>query len=297
MHELTAQIQQMPALGWIPLVLLLLLGLVLWAAGRRTLRTGFAAGGLLTGVVVGSVLSHIEVVADVGVPSWVVALAAAVIFALIAAALYRVVLAASIGVLLGALAGLSVLAADHLQVLPFGAGGDAGAQSTLHSDPPSSGDTTDDLNEWLDDVFAKDQPTPPPPAPSADATGAEATVAWIDWIRRMGAAAVAAPGAVWAQCPQRLRWVLGAATAVGALLGLVFGAAAPGFAASIVTALGGSLLVLSTGWIMAVRLGVEQGPVVDASPVTSLSVWMIAAVIGLGLQWMLKARSADKAAS
>ncbi|MEE8458907.1 MAG: hypothetical protein V3S08_03485, partial [Phycisphaerales bacterium] len=81
--------------------------------------------------------------------------------------------------------------------------------------------------------------------------------------------------------------------ASGGVLGLFLGAAAPAISASIVTALGGSLLLLSSGWTIALRLHAPEQWLPHTTPQWLLW-WMVAAVIGLCLQWIFRSKPADK---
>ena len=86
-----------------------------------------------------------------------------------------------------------------------------------------------------------------------------------------------------------------AALAVGGLLGLVLGAAAPGASASVVTALGGSLLLLGCAFTIAARLKAPDNLIPSTSAAWT-SWWLVTAVIGLGLQWIFRRKHADKPA-
>jgi hypothetical protein len=308
MEELTQTILDLPATGLIPVVLLLLVGVVLWAAGRRVLRTGFAAAGLILGGVLGWAAGGLDVVAAMNVPAWVFAVVAAVVAALVFAAAYRLVLAAVIALLLAALAPLSVWTAAELGALPV-RGGESVAQETLFapSPQPTETSTPTELDRWLEEVFgtpAGNPPEPvisePEPAPEPQDDG-EAGV-WRQWWDGAARALKELVNVAWEKSAGSLRPTLFAAAAVGGLLGLVLGAAAPAFSGAVVTALGGSILMLSSGTTLvartlATRVEMPQGPWMPTTP-TGLLTWLLAlTVIGLGIQWMLRAKHADKAAS
>lgn len=305
MEELTRTIQELPWLGMIPVALVFLLGLVLWAAGRRVLRTGFAAGGLLAGIAAGLAAANIEAIATLGVPPWTIALAAAVIVAIVCAVLYRIVLAATIGVLLGGLVPLGVWTGVDLGWFQSDA---RPAQAALPSDPPPAGNDSvaaqdDEINRWLDDWFGAGGAEPGPsaaaeePKPTIEETAVRSAATWLEWLREATDAAVEAPKVAWAQMSQPLRWSLVAAAGVGVLLGLILGAAAPSLSASMVTALGGALLLLVSGWITAIRLGAGDWPGMPSNAVSWLAWWVAAAVIGLGVQWTIRPKRADKSVS
>ena len=91
----------------------------------------------------------------------------------------------------------------------------------------------------------------------------------------------------------QLRWVLVSAAGAGAVLGLVLGAAAPSVAASLVTALFGSLLLIGSSWTFAVKLSLPER-FMPQSSWQWLAWWLIVAVIGLGLQWIFRVKPTDK---
>jgi hypothetical protein len=117
--------------------------------------------------------------------------------------------------------------------------------------------------------------------------------AWGERVRRFVALFTVLPKQVWEGTSGPLRWIVVASAASGGVLGLFLGAAAPAISASIVTALGGSLLLLSSGWTIALRLHAPEQWVPDTTPKWLLW-WMVAAVIGLCLQWIFRSKPADK---
>ncbi|MHC4129656.1 MAG: hypothetical protein ACYTE6_04630 [Planctomycetota bacterium] len=307
MEELTQTILELPPTGLIPVVLLLLAGVVLWAAGRRVLRTGFAAAGLILGGVLGWAAGGLKVVDAMNVPVWVFAAVAAVVAALVFAAAYRLVMAAVVALLLAALAPLSVWTAAELGALPV-SGGQSVSQETLFAPSPQPTDTSPptELDRWLEEVFGTPVGNPAEPviddqdaAPEPQGDG-EASV-WQEWWDGASKAIKELANVAWEKSAGSLRPTLFAAAAVGALLGLVLGAAAPAFSAALVTTLGGSIIMLSSGTTLitralAGRVEMPQGPWTPTTP-TGLLAWLLGlTVIGLGIQWMLRAKRADKPA-
>ena len=306
MEDLTQTILELPPPGLIPVVLLLLVGLVLWAAGRRVLRTGFAAAGLIFGGVMGWAAGGLDIVARMQVPAWVFAAVAAVVAALIFAAAYRLVLAAVIALLLAALAPLSVWTAAEMGALPMRGGG-PGAQEPLFASSLQQSDTgpDTDLDRWLEEMFGtpgvpveetepvidEQDRTPPPPDDDGEAN------VWSQWWTNARVVFVDLLRTGWKKSPEPLRWSVVAAAAVGGLLGLVLGAAAPSLSAAVVTALGGSGIMLTSSLTLATRVEALQGPWMPTTPTAWLAWWVAIAVIGLGIQWMLRAKRADKPAS
>jgi hypothetical protein len=303
MEELTQTILELPWPGLIPVGLLLLVGLLLWAAGRRVLRTGFGAAGLVLGGVLGWAAGGLDVVAAMNVPAWVFAAVAAVVAALIFAAAYRLVLAAAVAVLLAALAPLAVWTASEVGAVRLG-GQEAVAQQPLLRGSPADegGEPTNDLERWVEEVLGTggdrsepvigEEETPAPPPEGDDDTGV-----WRAWWDSASEVLIELPRRVWTETAGPLRWTILAAAAVGGLLGLVLGAAAPAFSAAVVTALGGSMIMLASAWTLAAKVQLPQGPWVPTTPTAWLIWWLVLSVIGLGVQWTLRARRADKPAS
>ncbi|MHC4217528.1 MAG: hypothetical protein ACYSU7_03640 [Planctomycetota bacterium] len=304
MEKLTQPILEVPWPAVIPVVLMLLVGLVLWVAGRRVLRTSFAAAGLILGGVLGWAATDLDVVAAMTVPAWVFAVVGSVLAAIVFAAAYRMVLAGSIALLLATLAPLGVWTAAELGALPL-QGGETVAQKPLFAGTTTAttNEPATDLDRWLEDVFGVPGEEPPPagdeePAPvPAPAEGEADANPWRQWWDNAADVLVSVPVTIWQETPEPLRWSVVAAAAVGGLLGLVLGAAAPSFSASVVTALGGSVIMISSAWTLAARLEAPPDRWLPTTPKAILAWWIALSVIGLGIQWMLRARRADKSAS
>lgn len=284
MQELTQKIAELPWSGLIPVVVVFLTGLVMWASGRRVLRVVFAASGLLVGSVLGLAAMEVDRITAIGMPGWSVVLIAAVLLAVVAATAYRLVLAASIGVLLAGLIPLSVVATINFS------GGIEGDQIAVQM--PVATAEPDWFEQWLDEA---NQQVPPIEAEPIEikATATEDVGRWRERVLQVWTVFTELPGEAWANTAGPLRWILLAGTASGAVLGLFVGAAAPVLSASIVTALGGSLLLLGSGWTMALKLHVSE-QLLPTSTLQWLVWWMVAAVIGLFLQWIFRAKPADK---
>ena len=119
---------------------------------------------------------------------------------------------------------------------------------------------------------------------------------WRQWVEQARTVVFDIGSEIVDRSPQPLRWVMAAAAAVGVMLGLFLGAAAPAFSAALLTALGGSLLLISSSWTVVTRVGWTAEWMPSSTP-QWLAWWLIAAVIGLCVQWIFRARRADKSAS
>ena len=286
MQETTQRIAELPWTGLIPVAVLFLLGLVMWSSGRRTLRTVFAAAGLLVGCVLGLAATDVQRVIDIGMPNWSVVLIGGVVIGVIALAAYRLVLAASIGVLLAALIPLGVVTAAEMGAVRIDEG-------TISFQQPLATGEPDWWDEWLDDAEAAApliealEPIP------ASTSAVDELPQWSERVRRFVSLFSELPKQMWESTSGPLRWIVVASAASGGVLGLFLGAAAPAISASIVTALGGSLLLLASGSTIALRLHAPE----QWLPHTTLQWlmwWIVAAVIGLCLQWIFRTKPADK---
>ena len=294
MQELTQRIADLPWTGLIPVAVVFVVGVLMWASGRRVLRTVFAAAGILVGCVMGLAASEVDQDIAPGMPAWSVVVIGAVALGVVAAAAYRLVLAASIGLLLAGLIPLGVLVASELGAVTIEDDGSITVQQPMAAAAP------DFLDVWLNEIGApaeagaEAQPVQPAMEPTeAGASAAEDLPSWSDRVRRVYTAVVDLPGLMWERTSGSLRLILLAGAASGAVLGLFLGAAAPAISASIVTALGGSLLLLSSGGAMALKLRVPE-QWLPSTTTQWLLWWMVAAVIGLGLQWIFRTKPADK---
>ncbi len=285
MQDLTQKIAELPWSGLIPVVVVFLTGVVMWASGRRVLRIVFAAAGVLVGTVLGLAANEVDRIAGIGMPAWSVILITAVLLGIIAAAAYRLVLAASIGLLLACLVPLGVLTAIELT------GGTIERDAITVQEPVATVEP-DWFAQWLD---AADQELPPAEAEPTmiHDTATEDLGRWSERVQRVWTVLTELPGEAWANTPLPRRWILLAGAASGAVLGLFVGAAAPVISASMVTALGGSLLLLSSGWTMALKLRAPE-QFLPGSTLQWLLWWMVAAVIGHFLQWIFRSKPADK---
>jgi hypothetical protein len=282
----------------IPIGLLFVCGLLLWVAGRRVMRTGFAAAGFLVGGLVGWSVGE---GADLGVAPWIAGASGAVIVACIATLAFRLAVAAAVGLLLAVLAPMAVWTADERQLVAFGGEAEV-AQPPLATPGPEgeglgpAGEETpalpagvqpsdfgsEELEGWLEGIFgAGDEPATGEPDEVATDDDEEGVG---DVLRRPIEVIAERFREVWDTSPAALRGSFLAAAAFGAMLGFVIGALAPSLSATLVSSMGGSFLLLTTGLVLAGRVGFGA----EAEFLGSVTVWTIAwlvlAVIGLGIQ-------------
>ncbi len=292
MSDLSQTILDAPSASLIPVGLLFVCGLVLWMAGRRVVRPGFAAIGIILGGALGFGVGN---AGDLGVDPWVAAGTGAVVVGLIAALAYRFALAAVIGLLFAALAPLSVRTAADLGAFDFAMPEGQQPLFVEAQEPPEGLGESDasatevglspELTDWLEGVFE-----PPVDLDPEDLPGLPMLVALVEEVRRLARSA-------WEQSPAALRGSLLAALVIGAMLGFVVGTTAPVFSASAVSALGGSAICLASAWIMASRFGKGDVGWMPHSATAWTAVWLITATVGTGIQWTFRSKRADNSAS
>jgi hypothetical protein len=308
--------------------LLLAVGVVLWAAGRRVLRAGFAVTGLIIGGLMGWILTS---GLGINIDPWIPAFILGVIVACVAALTYRLAVAGALAVVIGVAAPMGVSVVDEVR----DAGDDAeveGVGESVETDDEATGDlVVDEQADEYDLFFGRDDlPTGGPnerqengatdaqadaaeggadggasdlPASLRDAAVDEAARDaaervgidddQLDAVREHAKQILAGVKEWWASQPERLRPALISAGIAGFLLGALLGTLAPMASASAVTAFGGSLLWLSSVRVLAVSTGLGGGWIPDSAAV-NLVVWIAVAVIGIGIQWTLRRKEADE---
>jgi len=313
----THSIQDIPYAGLIVSMMLLVIGLILWAAGRRVLRPSFAALALIAGAGLGWVAGSNV---DLGVPALAVAIIAALLCMCFAALAFRALVATSMAVIIGVAAPMAVWGGA---VIRSGAGGDviahgeddAGIYAAPIAEPPAP----DEFDAWLaqgqPSAARGDDQTDDDPADViaergmvSDDLRALADKLELDMtftpeaeqhIERAGSyvRAVSDWGhSVWARTPPVLRPGLIIASVIGAITGMLVGTLASSFCVSIVTSCGGSLLWLASSIAMARELELSQNLYAELPPGAWLIGWAVISVIGLAIQWTFRPANADNTA-
>ncbi len=284
MNELINTLQEIPPAALVPLVAALVIGVLLWAAGRRVLRTGFAGLGLLGGFVIGWLVGEWQ---NFGIPAWAVGLIFGVVLAVVAVILYRTAIAATMAILLAVASPMAVVAMHEWQGRTvFVEVAEDGAVEDEPEEPevPES----DEFDEWLDeqrDELVREQ---------VDGFVPQEYAEQIEQIRSFGERLVASLRETWAQIAEPVRPTLIGAAISGAILGLILGGLLPGVSAAVITAFGGSILWLTSLRVLVERVGWGDLGFLPTTGRGWLIMWLIASAIGLAIQWTLGAKKADK---
>jgi hypothetical protein len=289
MDELSQAIQNLPIAGLIPVILLLLVGIVLWAAGRKVLRAGFAVAGLIVGGAVGWIVAANS---GLGLAPWIPAVVLGIILACVAALGYRVAVAGALALVIGVAAPLAVGTVAEIQ----------GVENSMLRSEPVSPETMpeDDPADWLEE----DDPSPLGGeideedlrthllGDDFEVTEREKEI--IEDARGFAEQLADGIKAWWIEQPERLRPMIVGAAILGIIFGVLIGALAPVASASVVTAFGGSLLWLTSLRIALIQFGEPITGWLPRGATALLIIWVVVALIGVTIQWIFRPKPADK---
>jgi hypothetical protein len=296
----------LPAANLVVLGLIAVVGLLLWATGRRALRVTFAGLGLLIGAALGYLIGN---AVHLGVPPWVSAAAGAILTACFGLLLYRFAVAVTLGLALAVAVPLVVWAADDWRRPSPDAPPLDEARATLDApieapsealpdDAPDAGAAADAApkTEHPDELAAQVKQRLNAlserlgAAVRLDTAGHER----LDRVQAFLDRLIDRAAAVWAKAPQPLRPFLAVAACIGFLMGLLLGSLAPSFSTSFVTAAGGAIIWLAAGSMLIAETPAGDASWLPRSPRAWIAWWGLAAVIGLGIQWTMRPKAADK---
>jgi len=309
-------LQSLPHGGAALLALVSIVGLLLWGAGRRVLRAGFAAIGFAVGAGFGWLLAR-----AVGLESWM-ALAP-----LLAAAVFGLVLACAMALLVRvSVAAILALVGATLAPLGFSA---VSSLNRAEEDPASSVSAEDLLPDELSRYFENDgqvrvergeeiveddgaieepgassrEGGSEPTAFTAPESAAMEAIGLNDDAQAALAQARSELNQFWDACVtwwgdqrEASRPGLIIAALLGLLIGALFGTLAPNLATSVVTATGGSLLALTCLRALAARYIPDFSASMPSSAAAWLLPWVGLSVLGIFVQWMGGRDRADKTA-
>jgi len=291
MSELSQAIQNLPLAGLIPVILLIIVGIILWAAGRRVLRSGFAAAGLIVGGAAGWMLGH---AVSLGISPWISAAILGILIACIAALMYRVAVAGALALVFGIAAPMAVVTVAEIQ------GVDRSVLQPVEvpAEPEEAPREPDELDRFFGGEEESESPINPMDL-GAEAVaeefdlGEEATEQ-LEQARSYAEQLIAGLQAWWDETPAKLRPAIVGAAIAGVLLGVLFGALAPMLSAAVVTAFGGALLWLSGLRIVLIQVGEPVAGWLPSQATWLLALWLIMSLIGVAIQWMFRPKPADK---
>lgn len=309
MTELIDTLREIPLAAIVPLAIALIVGLLLWSMGRKVLRPGFTALGLLFGLMLGYLAGDAW---NLGLPAWGVAVIAGLVLAAAALVLYRVALAGTMAAIFAIACPMAAVAIYELR------GNDAFIAREVQQDAPDGDDAAEESAEEEDDPwwdksprdhledhvqdyvpqFGDDAEVRPLELDEDNGSGREEAPTELDkqiaTFRSFGERLLEGFRDAWDSTAPTLQPILLGAAVGGMIFGFVLGAVLPTFSASIVTAFGGSLLWLGAVRVMAERLNLGDLGVLPATGKGWLAFWIIASLIGLAIQWMFRGRPADK---
>jgi hypothetical protein len=324
----TLAIEGLPLAGAVSALLLLVLGLVLWAAGRRALQPALAALGGAIGFAAGWMVAG-QTDGLLGAPPWLVGLAGALLLACIGAIAFRFAVAGALAIVLALVAPAVVLTVHLVRTEGAWAAGagasDGGAAAGVAADDEGADPAAaieesiraqfDRLaRERLDEAWDKASAWLRERAPIAGDGGASAPDASAgftlpdegrdvaaDGAREEPAGAesfalpeVAAP-AWWDDTPPDVRRVVILASMCGLLAGALLGTLAHAASAVVVTAFGGAALWIgSARFLLTAALPSAGAGVWPASASGNLVMWLVVSILGIAIQWTFRPRPADK---
>lgn len=318
MNKLAENFQTIPYATLIASLILLLIGLVLWAAGRRVLRPAFGAIAFLGGIGAGSA-AGLRI--DLGVSLWVTALIVAFLFMCVAIIAYRAMIATGMALVLTIIAPLSIWGGAELRGgVPGGGvqvaslGSEVESEQSLTSHLPLNEDAID---YWWERENAPEKDNTTDDDPDSREPASADTLIGLDLISDLlpidpallgttGDRVEQAAGYVttvshwsqsmWETTPPNLRPGMIIAAIVGALTGFLVGTLASSISVSIVTAFGGSLLWMTSSAVFARELGLSDNLYSMLTAPGWLLVWAMSGIIGLSIQWTYQPKRADRQA-
>ncbi len=282
-------------------------GLLLWLLGRKLARPACAFSGLVLGGVGGVVLG--EALVDQGGVMLALVIGAAIAGALLAALLFRVWMAISGALIFGFAASAAVLLWQQAPVDDTSDAASPGVSSLAYADPgaDSAGEADDEItfNIPLD---ALTEPIRDGIASAIDGEESEASAqlsidreaaakigsAILNALRGVAGYYRESLGDWWSQAGTGVRGGVLIAGLIAAGIGLLIGLIGPYLAASLQSAVAGSVLMLFSLFSLLAQLMPEHLSWLPASPRGVLVCLGLITVAGLGLQWMFFAGKADK---
>jgi len=296
-EQLQEMLEKLGSVGVVLPLVTLLVGLGLWLLGRKLARPACVFSGLVLGGIGGLVVG--EAFSDSGGLVLPMVIGAAIAGALLSALLFRVWMAISGAVIFGLVASSAVLL---WQGSAEGGAAEAGALTTLSSE---ASETEDDgeitltipnevINEAIRDL-----------ASSAIEGVQEGTTSELsldsETAKQVGSSIIEALRGLaeyyrgeladwWSKAGTGVRGSAAGLGLIAALIGLLLGLIWPYTAASVQSAVAGSVLMLFSSFSLLAQLMPEHLGWLPATPNRVLMCLGLITIVGLALQWIFFAR-------
>jgi len=281
-ESLSNSLQGFGVPAWVPLAAMIVVGVLLWGAGRRGLKLGLASVGFGIGAALGYAVGDSF---NLGIAPWMSAGIAGLVCAIIAALAYRLLIIVLLTGVCTIAAPMAVLSLSQLQTK---IGGDSSMVITgdfvkQHEDTlEEAAEAIKSIRaEWIVKLGLNDRGH-----------------ARLDRLEEAWNKGKESAGEFWEQTPEKLRPTLILAGVIGAFIGLFLGIMAPSFGALVLTAFGGSLMWITGTRIVATKLGLPEGPWLpapDTHGVAFASMWLITSLVGMGVQSFFLGSPEEKA--
>ncbi len=263
-------------------------GLVLWAAGGRSLRIGFGLLGTLLGIVAGLLL---PVALALPTPATLAAGVGGVLGLLVGLTTFRLTIAVAMSALAGVLAPLLTLgvlrsAAAIPEPPPV-------AQIHAVAEPAATGAARPDV-EHLAEAGARALGDAHGREPDALAPAARRLAASTAMLRDWLVTVWHDLRPHWNALPERHRALVVLAVACGLVAGFAFGTLVPSSSAIVVTGCVGPAIWLPSGaWLATAAGAPDPRGLVEGSPLLWAGLWLILAGMGVAIQWRRPGSTAD----
>lgn len=304
--DLSQAMRDLPWSDLSPVIGLGLIGLGLWIVGRRFLRAGLVLAGLLIGATLGWVAWELFVPPFT---PWILVGIGAILLACLAILTFRFAVAGTLAIVLGLAAPAAVWTFDDFQGVADMVQQEAGETETPpeaspEAPPEAPPDEVLDPEGLASDLAEGFIGTEAGQAVADEFLGIDidkqdvydAAKENLPKLRGYSDWAIKKVSGVWEQSPPELRPQMIAASVIGVLVGFILGAFLPTLSSSVVTSFGGAMLLLICLQVVNERLGGNEGWWVPAKATQWLVLWLITSIIGIGIQWTIRAKPADNAA-
>lgn len=286
-EALTDLIRDLPWSAHTIIVGTLILGILLWLFGRRSMKLAFAGLGVWGGVVLGITLPALV---GITVPGWISGLIGGVIGLVLGLGAFRFTIAASLGGLAAIVSPL--IAAGILHVRPLPPTQPPAPRSELAETTPGANDLEGLAPGFLPGGIAGPRSDDDSEEPH-DADAEPASPSEAEEVIREGALKVREFFATlwvelkphWQGQGDRERLVIIASSIAGGLLGIALGMMLPRKSAGLVTGfVGAALWLFAAVWLLSLA-GIALPSFLPDNPSGWVLIWAVVGVVGTLFQW------------